>query len=171
LTSSRALDDLTSAARDNGVVLNESKTRTPTFVTYYHDYNVADYDDGSDDRDPTWALDILRSTVTPRELNGQPANDAQISLRGADRSAIRTIRQALTKLATSSEPRAVEVMPKMENIVAFVAAATPYVLRYLLAMAPSTERQRPGASAPSSTTSASATGNGCASCGPSANST
>lgn len=132
----RALDDLTSAARDNGVVLNESKTRTPTFVPYYRDYNVADYDDGSDDRDPTWALDTLRSTVTPRELDGQPANDTQINLRGADRSAVRSIRQALTKLATSSEPRAVEVIPRMENIVAFVAAATPYVLRYLLAMAP-----------------------------------
>ncbi|MCO1597652.1 RNA-directed DNA polymerase [Micromonospora sp. RHAY321] len=131
----RALDDLTSAARDNGLVLNESKTRTPSFVTYYRDYNVADYDDGSDDRDPTWALNTLRSTVTPRELDGQPASDTQIGLHEVDRSAIRTIRQALTNLAVSGEPRAVEVMPKMENIVAFVAAATPYVLRYLRAMA------------------------------------
>lgn len=132
----QALDDLTAAARDNGLVLNESKTRTPSFVTYYRDYNVSDYDDDADGRDPTWALDTLRSTVTPRELAGHPASDTQISLHEADRSAIRTIRQALTKLAGSAEPRAVEVMPKMENIVAFVASATPYVLRYLLAMAP-----------------------------------
>lgn len=131
----RALDDLAAAARDNGLVLNESKTRTPSFVTYYREYDISDYADDPQDRDPTWALDTLRSTVTPRELAGQPASDTQINLRDADRAAIRTIRRAVVRLADSGEPRAVEVMPKMENIVAFAASTTPYVLRYLRAMA------------------------------------
>ncbi|MET7948417.1 reverse transcriptase domain-containing protein [Micromonospora sp. NPDC005324] len=130
----RALDDLAAAARDNGLVLNESKTRTPSFATYWEENEVPDYVDDAENTDPQWALDTLSSTVTPRDLAAGKASAAVINLHEADRAAIRTIRRALIRLSDSEEPRGIAVMPKMEHIVAFVPSATPYVLRYLRAM-------------------------------------
>ncbi|GAA4581338.1 hypothetical protein GCM10023176_62040 [Micromonospora coerulea] len=151
----RALDDLAAAARDNGLVLNESKTRTPSISTYWdetmisqvdahlprtgapHDPAdfVADYTEGARDSDPEWALSFLESTLTPRDLEAGAEAAGQTNLRDADRFDIRYIRRALMRLADPEEPRALSVLSKMESIVAFVASATPYVLRYLRAMA------------------------------------
>ncbi|MGW3858027.1 reverse transcriptase domain-containing protein [Micromonospora arida] len=151
----RALDDLAAAARDNGLVLNESKTRTPSITSYWqetvisqvdahlprdggqHDPAdfVADYTEGARDSDPEWALSFFESTVTPRDLEAGAQAEGQINLRDVDRFEIRYIRRSLIRLADSEEPRALSVLSKTENIVAFVASATPYVLRYLRAMA------------------------------------
>jgi hypothetical protein len=151
----RALDDLAAAARDNGLVLNESKTRTPSISSYWqetvisqvdvhlprdgvqHDPAdlVADYTEGARDSDPEWALSFLESTVTPRDLEARAQAAGQTNLRDVDRLDIRYIRRALIRLADPGEPRALSVLSKMESIVAFVASATPYVLRYLQAMA------------------------------------
>jgi hypothetical protein len=131
----RALDDLAAVARDNGLVLNESKTRTPSFATYWQENEISDYADDDQDDNPQWALDILNSTVTPRDQTTDGAAEAQINLHEASRAAIRDIRRALIRLSDPAEQQAIAVMPKMENIVAFVASATPYVLRYLQAMA------------------------------------
>ncbi|SDT80354.1 RNA-directed DNA polymerase [Actinoplanes derwentensis] len=131
----RALDDLTTAARDNGLVLNEAKTRTPTFITYWQENHVPDYVDATADIDPTWAIDTLNSTVTPREVAAGSSIELPIHLQEADRAATRRIRHALIRLSDPTESRAVEVMAKVEHIVAFVPSTTPYVLRYLRAMA------------------------------------
>ena len=147
----RALDDLTAAARDNGLVLNESKTRTPEFSTYWEENVESDYVDHIGDRDPRWAIATLNATITPRDLpsdrdgypQAEPVVDLpssadqpieQINLHEANRGTVRSIRHALIRLSDLAEPRAATVMPKMENIVAFVASATPYVLQYLQAM-------------------------------------
>ncbi|GAB3331176.1 reverse transcriptase domain-containing protein [Micromonospora halotolerans] len=150
----RALDDLAAAARDNGLVLNESKTRTPSITSYWHETVisqvdahlprdgaehdpadfVADYTEGARDSDPEWALSFLESTVTPRGLRAGVQAEGQTNLRDVDRFGIRYIRRALIRLADPGEPRALSVLSKTEGIVAFVASATPYVLRYLRAM-------------------------------------
>jgi len=131
----RALDDLAAAARNNGLTLNESKTRTPSFRAYWEENEVPEYADDDDDSDPQWALDTLNSTVTSRDLPTGTVADHQINLHEADRAAIRAIRSALIRLSDPAEPRAVDVMPKVMNVVAFAASTTPYVLRYLKAMA------------------------------------
>jgi hypothetical protein len=151
----RALDDLAAAARDNGLVLNESKTRTPSITSYWQETVisqvdahlprdggqhepadfVADYTEGARDSDPEWALSFLESTITPRDLEAGAQAEGRINLRDADRFDIRYIRRALIRLADPEDPRALSVLPKSESIVAFIASATPYVLRYLRAMA------------------------------------
>jgi hypothetical protein len=148
-----ALDDLAAAARDNGLVLNESKTRTPTFFTYWEqnflsqvDDNtpaaganhdpvdlVADYTEGARDTDPQWALDTLSSLVTPAD--GQTAPTGLTDLRGLDRLATRSIRRALLRLADSTVPDAPSVLPKIADIVRFAGSTTPNALLYLQAMA------------------------------------
>ncbi|MEU7779189.1 RNA-directed DNA polymerase [Micromonospora parva] len=130
----RSLDDLAAAARDNGLVLNESKTRTPSFATYWEDNEIPDYDDSAD-TDPQWAIDVLNATVTPRDLAAGSTATGQIPLHEADRGVIRKIRRALIRLADPPEPQAITVLPKLENIVAFVSSSTPYALAYLQAMA------------------------------------
>ncbi|MER7893557.1 RNA-directed DNA polymerase [Micromonospora sp. NPDC094482] len=151
----RALDDLATAARDNGLVLNESKTRTPSITNYWYETGisqvdahlprdgvqhepadfVADYTEGARDSDPEWALSFLGETVTPRDLDAGAQAEGRTNLREVDRIDIRYIRRALIRLADPEEPRALSVLAKAESIVAFVASATPYVLRYLRAMA------------------------------------
>jgi hypothetical protein len=150
-----ALDDLAAAARDNGLVLNESKTRTPSFSSYWeetvvsqvdvhlpsdgvrHDPAdvVADYTEGARDSEPDWALYFFESTITPRELKAGAPAEGKTNLRDAGRLETRYIRRALIRLADPGEPRALSVLPKMESVVVFVASATPYVLRYLREMA------------------------------------
>jgi hypothetical protein len=130
----RSLDDLAAAARDNGLVLNESKTRTPSFATYWEENEIPDYDDSSD-TDPQWAVDVLNATVTPRDKAADSTITGKIPLHEADRGVIRRIRRALIRLADPHEPQAITVLPKLENIVAFVGSTTPYALRYLRAMA------------------------------------
>jgi hypothetical protein len=130
----RALDDLAMAARLNGLVLNDSKTRTPSFKTYWEENEIPDYVDDFEDSDPQWALDILSSTATPRDLESNPVQDRPLYLHEADRAAIRSIRRALIRLSDPQERQAVTLIAKMQGIVAFVPSVTPYVMRFLQAM-------------------------------------
>ncbi|KAB8178336.1 RNA-directed DNA polymerase [Microbispora catharanthi] len=151
----RALDDLTTAARDNGLVLNESKTRTPSITSYWYETVisqvdvhlprtgaqhdpadfVADYTEGARDSDPEWAISFLESTITPRDEETGAQASEKTNLRDADRSDIRSIRRALIRLADPTESRALSVLAKVESIIGFVPSVTPYVLQYLRAMA------------------------------------
>lgn len=131
----RALDDLAAAARENGLVLNEFKTRTPSFPTYWEENEIPDYEDNAE-TDPQWAVDVLNATVTPRDLAAETTiASGQIPLHEADRGVIRSIRRALIRLADRQEPRAITVMSKLDSVVAFVPSTTPYALRYLKEMA------------------------------------
>lgn len=142
----RAIEALDLAARESGLVINEFKTFTFGFRTYMDDSlrlqvqkeegesilldeveaAVGDYtDDFFEDAD---AARQLVSEARPAE---PIVGDNRLNLRNASADDVRLLRRALSALAAAEE---VAVIPNTLQLIIYVPALTPTILKYLIAV-------------------------------------
>jgi hypothetical protein len=130
-----AIEDLASCARSVGLSLNDLKTTTPSFIRYVEQYGPSEYDDADSDWvDPRWAVSVIQSSYTRRESLGK-TNGEGINLSEPTLDDVRNLRSALTALAKNAQETSVGALGGLTDLVSFVPALTPSVLRYLQAVA------------------------------------
>ncbi|MST31588.1 hypothetical protein GHK86_02430 [Acidimicrobiaceae bacterium USS-CC1] len=151
----RAIESLSRAARELGLVLNDQKTAAPTFATYLnHNVNVeihdasaqidpsdveaaisTDYAPEDDEQALAEAVQTLEQLWDP-ETDGQPMPNARWDLRNLSADQHRAVRRALNTLTRQGHDHA---LPRLLSILAYQPAMTHRVVRYAEALA----RHRP----------------------------
>ena len=136
----RAIDRVSAIAGELGMVINEQKTITPSFSTYLMDNTdisvddevptdivaedaVGDYLDAVDPDN----LDVARSRIT----GARPDSDAEIDIRKSNSDDVRALRRALAAFRLAADP---EVAEDSVRLIAYIAAITPDIIEYLVAL-------------------------------------
>lgn len=147
----RAIESLSRAAREIGLVLNDQKTAAPTFATYLnHNVNVeihdtsaqidpsdveaaisTDYAPEDDEQALAEAVQTLDQLWDP-ETDGRPMPDERWDLRNLSADQHRVVRRALNTLTRQEDGHA---LPRLLSILAYQPAMTHRVLRYAEALA------------------------------------
>jgi Reverse transcriptase (RNA-dependent DNA polymerase) len=139
-----AIEQLDSAARENGLVINESKTLTYGYETYVvnhlgltvsSDQNVIAGDEVEDvvgDYTDEFGLDDVQVAAV-LIAGAQPgAGDQQIDIKGAHTTDIRLLRRAFNGLAAAKSDQGIE---HVKRLMEFVPSLTPTLTRYLILVA------------------------------------
>lgn len=151
----RAIEVLSDAARDAGLILNDSKTLTPSMFTYIVENSDVEIDDTSAEIDP----DDVEAAVTSdyvaetdqqavedaedvfdrlmvrdrsHETMSPTADDDAIDLRSMSSDNHRAVRRALNTLARHESATGI---PKLRALLAFQPAMTHRVVAYAQAVA------------------------------------
>lgn len=138
-----AIEHLDACMRKVGLTLNEPKTTTPTFSSYYNDVSgltvsgigpivsnqevedlVGDYAD-QDTQDAEAAASLLD------RLTEDPTRDTDIDLHTTAPPDVRLIKRAIASLALAKDQRALAKIPK---IVRYLSELTPTAIKYVLAL-------------------------------------
>lgn len=147
----RAIESLSRAARDVGLVLNDQKTAAPSFLTYLmhnadvevHDASAqidpsdveaavsSDYAPEDDDQAVTESERTISQLWDPGEEGSEPASDEQWDLRKLTADQHRAVRRALNTLTKHSDSTA---MPVLLSILAYQPGMTHRVVRYAEAL-------------------------------------
>lgn len=147
-----AIEALDSAARSVGLAINELKTFTYQFSTYFlSTYDIdklpeggiislddveaaaGDYTDDFSEA-PDSALAFIQSTNLTGENDG-------LDLKNADRDDVRRIRRALDSLAQDQNA---EAFDSIELLISFVPSLTPDLIKYMMAAGSGDHRIRAG---------------------------
>lgn len=142
----RAVESLSRAARDVGLVLNDQKTATPSFLTYLMHNADVEIHDASAQIDPSDVEAAVSSDYPPEdddqavadsdrtisrlwdpEEAGRPASDEEWDLRNLNTDQHRAVRRALNTLTQHSDPSA---MTSLLSILAYQPAMTHRVIGY-----------------------------------------
>jgi hypothetical protein len=146
----RAIESLSRAARELGLILNDEKTATPSFTTYYlHNVGVEIHD--SDPIDPSdveaavttdyvpddddQAIEEARGNIDllwDRDSRSVRAAD-DWDLRSLDPHQHRAVRRALSTLTKHADPHA---LPTLLSILTYQPALTHKVIDYAASVAP-----------------------------------
>ncbi len=147
----RAIEALSRAARDVGLVLNDQKTAAPSFFTYLvHNANV-EIHDASAEIDPSDVEAAIFSDYAPEdddqaladadqtmsqlwdpETDERPREGDKWDLRKLNADQHRAVRRALNTFAKHSDGRAI---PRLLSILAYQPAMTHRIVRYAEAVA------------------------------------
>jgi hypothetical protein len=147
----RAIESLSRAARDVGLTLNDQKTATPSFLTYFgHNADVevddvsaeidpsdveaavsSDYVPGDDDQAIAEAAEVFEHLWDP-DSDDQPAGEEDWDLRNLTADQHRAVRRALNTLTEHFDASA---MPRLASILVYQPAMTYRVISYAEAMA------------------------------------
>ena len=144
-----AIEDLSAAAREAGLVLSDFKTTTPKFSTYAwetfglqvddelpaeladhepEDF-VADYTEGAGAEGNEWAIGVLNRVFLPDVAVASRPDDG-IDLGNANSHEVRLLRRALSRLA--KYPSA-EILEQLIPLMAFVPTLSPWIFRLVVA--------------------------------------
>lgn len=142
----RAIESLSRAARDIGLVLNDQKTATPSFLTYVINSADVEVHDASAEIDPSDVEAAVSTDYAPEdadeakdearqvieqlwdpESEDDSVSDEEWDLRHLNSDQHRTVRRALNTLTKHEEPSA---MPRLLSLLAYQPAMTHRVVRY-----------------------------------------
>lgn len=151
----QAIEILSAAARDSGLVLNDEKTAAPRFLTYLINYSNVEVHAPSDEIDPAdveaavltseyapedddQARDDAQAVIDRLTVSGarSGSNGEQINLADLSQEDHRSIRRAINTLTRLEDGYAVAAL---QTLLAFQPAMTHLVLRYVERIAPTTD--------------------------------
>lgn len=149
-----AIEVLSAAARDSGLVLNDEKTATPRFFTYLVNYSNVDVHTVSDEIDPADVEAAVLTTEYAPEDDDEALDDARevvdrlfvpglststhpepIDLTGVSHDDHRSIRRAINTLARLEDDHG---LPVLLDLLAYQPGMTHLVVRYAERIAPRT---------------------------------
>jgi len=147
-----AIESLSRSARDIGLVLNDQKTATPSFLTYFMNNSGVEIDDASVEIDPSDVEASIFSDYAPedddqavaaalttldllwdRERHGTPRPEGSWNLSKLNAEQHREVRRALNTVTKHADLGA---LPMLLSILAYQPAMTHLVVRYAAAVAP-----------------------------------
>lgn len=141
----QAIERLAESARAVGLTLNESKTRTPSLMTYLWNNTNLKIDDKEIEIDPQDVELIITDYVIEDEEDQiiaaeetlqrlASSHDEHIDLKNATSPDIRDLRRAINALARNKNPGGLDVAFRLFM---FVPSLTPRIIHYLIQLAPS----------------------------------
>lgn len=147
----RAIESLSRGARDVGLVLNDRKTATPSFLTYLMHQSGSEINEASVSIDPSDVEAAVSSDYSPDDEDqaveeadqtlqklwepndqGEPWTAQLWDLRKLDGDQHRAVRRALNTLTKHADPRG---LPQLLSILVFQPAMTHQVMGYASAVA------------------------------------